>query len=203
MAVGVPSSAPRYDVEDGNMSRIGRKPIEVPSGVEIRIADGTVAIKGKNGELKLQPHPAMMVAFDATSRHLTVSRPDDQRANRALHGLTRSLLNNMVQGVQTYFEKRLEIQGVGYTATVAGKTLNLQVGYANTVKLPLPDGVVCECPDNTHIVLKSANKQVVGQFAANVRAVRPPEPYKGKGIRYQNEVVRRKAGKAFAGTGSG
>jgi large subunit ribosomal protein L6 len=185
------------------MSRIGRKPIEVPSGVEVRIADGTVAIKGKNGELKLQPHPAMKVAFDATSRHLTVNRPDDQRANRALHGLTRSLLNNMVQGVQTYFEKRLEIQGVGYTATVAGKTLNLQVGYANTVKLPLPEGVVCECPDNTHIVLKSANKQVVGQFAANVRAVRPPEPYKGKGIRYQNEVVRRKAGKAFAGTGSG
>ncbi len=185
------------------MSRIGRKPIVIPSGVEVRIADGTVAIKGKNGELKLQPHPAMKVTFDAPSKQLTVSRPDDQRANRALHGLTRSLLNNMVQGVQTYFEKRLEIQGVGYTATVAGKTLNLQVGYANTVKLPLPEGVVCECPDNTHIVLKSANKQVVGQFAANVRAVRPPEPYKGKGIRYQNEVVRRKAGKAFAGTGSG
>jgi large subunit ribosomal protein L6 len=185
------------------MSRIGRKSIVVPSGVEVQIADGTVAIKGKNGELKLQPHPAMKVAFDTTSRHLTVSRPDDQRANRALHGLTRSLLNNMVLGVQTYFEKRLEIQGVGYTATVAGKTLSLQVGYANTVKMPLPEGVVCECPDNTHIVLKSANKQVVGQFAANVRAVRPPEPYKGKGIRYQNEVVRRKAGKAFAGTGSG
>jgi large subunit ribosomal protein L6 len=185
------------------MSRIGKKPIPVPNGVEVRIADATVTIKGKNGELKLAPHPAMKVAFDAGSRQLTVSRPDDLRSNRALHGLTRSLLNNMVQGVQTYFEKRLEIQGVGYTATVSGKTLNLQVGYANTVKMPLPEGVVCECPDNTHIVLKSANKQVVGQFAANVRAVRPPEPYKGKGIRYQNEVVRRKAGKAFAGTGSG
>jgi large subunit ribosomal protein L6 len=185
------------------MSRIGRKPIVVPSGVEIRIDDGTVAVKGKNGELKFSPHAAMKIEFDATARHLTVGRPDDTRANRALHGLTRSLLNNMVQGVQTYFEKRLEIQGVGYTATLAGKTLNLQVGYANTVKMPLPEGVVCECPDNTHIVIKSANKQVAGQFAANVRAVRPPEPYKGKGIRYQNEVVRRKAGKAFAGTGSG
>jgi large subunit ribosomal protein L6 len=185
------------------MSRIGRKPIVVPSGVEIKIADGTVSVKGKNGELKFAPHSAMTIAFDAAKRELTVSRPDDQRFNRALHGLTRSLLNNMVQGVQAFFEKRLEIQGVGYTATIAGKTLNLQVGYANTVKMPLPEGVVCECPDNTHIILKSANKQVVGQFAANVRAVRPPEPYKGKGIRYQNEVVRRKAGKAFAGTGSG
>jgi len=185
------------------MSRIGKKPIAVPAGVEVRIADGMVSVKGKNGELRFEPHQAMKIAFDSTSRELTVNRPDDLRANRALHGLTRSLLNNMVQGVQTYFEKKLEIQGVGYTATLAGKTLNLQVGYANTVKMPLPEGVVCECPDNTHVILKSANKQVVGQFAANVRAVRPPEPYKGKGIRYQNEVVRRKAGKAFAGTGSG
>jgi ribosomal protein L6P/L9E len=120
------------------MSRIGRKPIVVPSGVEVKIADGTVSIKGKNGELKLTPHSAMKIAFDAGSRHLTVARPDDQRQNRALHGLTRSLLNNMVAGVQTYFEKRLEVQGVGYTATVAGKTLNLQVGYANTVKMPIP-----------------------------------------------------------------
>jgi large subunit ribosomal protein L6 len=185
------------------MSRIGRKPIVVPAAVEVRIAEGTVSIKGKNGELKFTPHSAMKIAFDTTSRELTVARPNDQRANRALHGLTRSLLNNMVQGVQTYFEKRLEIQGVGYTATVSGKSLNLQVGYANTVKMPIPEGVVCEVPDNTHVLLKSANKQVVGQFAADVRAVRPPEPYKGKGIRYQNEVVRRKSGKAFAGTGSG
>jgi large subunit ribosomal protein L6 len=185
------------------MSRIGRKPIVVPPSVEVRIAEGTVSVKGKNGELKFAPHPAMKIAFDAASRQLTISRPNDQRANRALHGLTRSLLNNMVQGVQAYFEKRLEIQGVGYTASISGKTLGLQVGYANTVKMPIPEGVVCEVPDNTHIVVKSANKQVVGQFAADVRAVRPPEPYKGKGIRYQNEVVRRKAGKAFAGTGSG
>ena len=185
------------------MSRIGKKPIVVPAGIEVRIADGVVSVKGKNGELKFEPHPAMKIAFDAQSRALTVTRPNDQRLNRALHGLTRSLLNNMVQGVQTYFEKRLEIQGVGYTASVSGKTLGLQVGYANTVKLPIPDGIVCELPDNTHVVLKSANKQLVGQFAAEVRGVRPPEPYKGKGIRYQDEVVRRKAGKAFAGSGAG
>ena len=185
------------------MSRIGRKPIVVPAGVEVRVADGAVSVKGKNGELKWTPHPAMKVAFDASSRELTVSRPDDQRANRALHGLTRSLLNNMVQGVLTYFEKRLEIQGVGYTASMQGKLLALQVGYSNAVKMALPPGVVCELPDNTHIVLKCADKQVVGQFAAEVRAVRPPEPYKGKGIRYQGEVIRRKAGKAFAGTGAG
>jgi large subunit ribosomal protein L6 len=184
------------------MSRIGRKPIVVPAGVEIQIADGRVRVKGKNGELAFAPHPAMKVAFDAAARNLTVSRPNDQRLNRALHGLTRSLLANMVQGVQTYFEKKLEIQGVGYTASLAGKTLSLQVGYANTVKLPIPEGVLCETPDNTHVVLKSANKQLVGQFAADVRAVRPPEPYKGKGIRYQDEFVRRKAGKAFAGSGS-
>lgn len=184
------------------MSRIGKKPIVVPAGVDVQIADGTIRIKGKNGELAFSPHVAMKIAFDAASRHLTVDRPNDQRMNRSLHGLTRSLLNNMVQGVQTYFEKKLEIQGVGYTASIGGKTLSLQVGYANTVKLPIPEGVVCEAPDNTHLVLKSANKQLVGQFAANVRAVRPPEPYKGKGIRYQDEFVRRKAGKAFAGSGS-
>src|ERR1700745_3857320 len=114
------------------MSRIGRKPIVVPAGVEVKLTGATVSVKGKNGELKFTPHSAMKVAFDAGAGHLTVARPNDHRQNRALHGLTRSLLNNMVTGVQTYFEKRLEIQGVGYTATVAGKTLNLQVGYANT-----------------------------------------------------------------------
>jgi large subunit ribosomal protein L6 len=191
------------EVEFTVMSRIGRKPIVIPNGVEVKIANGTVSVKGKNGELKFSPHSAMKVAFDSGSRQLTVTRPNDQRQNRALHGLTRSLLNNMVAGVQTYFEKRLEIQGVGYTAAVAGKTLNLQVGYANTVKMPIPAGVVVECPDNTHVVAKSADKQLVGQFAADVRAVRPPEPYKGKGIRYQNEFVKRKAGKAFAGSGAG
>lgn len=180
-----------------NMSRIGKKPIVVPAGVDIRLADGTITVKGKNGELKLEYHPAMTVQFDSASRHLTVARPDDERQNRALHGLTRSLLNNMVVGVTTYFEKKLEIQGVGYQAALKGKNLELQVGFANIVKLPVPAGVVVEVPDPTHVNMKSADKQAVGQFAAIVRNVKPPEPYKGKGIRYVGEYVRRKAGKAF------
>ena len=180
------------------MSRIGKKPIPVPQGVEVRISGGQVSVKGKNGELSFRPHPQVTVAFDEGKREIVVTRPDDERESRALHGLTRSLLSNMVQGVTTHFEKKLEIQGVGYNATVAGKVLRLQVGYANTIEMPIPAGMVCELPDSTHVVLKSADKQQVGQFAADVRAVRPPEPYKGKGIRYQNEVVKRKAGKAFA-----
>jgi large subunit ribosomal protein L6 len=126
-----------------------------------------------------------------------VERPADDRESRALHGLTRALLNNMVQGVSTPWEKKLELQGVGYQASLSGKTLTLQVGFANAVKLTVPANVICEVPDNTHINLKSADRQAVGQFAAEIRSVRPPEPYKGKGIRYVNERVRRKAGKAF------
>ncbi|HVV99889.1 MAG TPA: 50S ribosomal protein L6, partial [Planctomycetaceae bacterium] len=154
-------------------------------------------VKGKNGELSLQFHPNMQVSFDEAKREIVVGRPDDERQNRALHGLTRSLINNMVAGVTTFFEKRLEIVGVGYQAAIKGKNLELQVGYANIVKLPIPANVTCELPDNTHINMKSADKQAVGQFAAVVRRVRPPEPYKGKGIRYLGEQIRRKAGKAF------
>jgi large subunit ribosomal protein L6 len=142
-------------------------------------------------------HPAMNVAYDADSRSIHVTRPDDQRHNRALHGLTRALISNMVTGVQTPFEKRLEIIGVGYQATLANKVLTLQVGFANAVKLPVPADVVCEVPAPTQIVVRSINRASVGQFAANIRRVRPPEPYKGKGIRYVGEYVRRKAGKAF------
>ncbi len=183
------------------MSRIGKKPISVPQGVEVTVSNGTIAVKGKFGQLQFEYHPSMAVAFDSDSRTVTVSRPDDQRQNRALHGLTRSLVNNMVQGVVNPFEKRLEIQGVGYNAVLDGTNLSLQVGFANSVMLAVPEGVTCELPDPTHIVVKSPDKQKVGQFAADIRRVRPPEPYKGKGIRYQNEYVRRKAGKAFAGTG--
>lgn len=183
------------------MSRVGRKPIPVPDAVDVKVEGGTVSVKGKNGELSFRPHPAMAVDFDSGARQLTVLRPNDQQQSRALHGMTRSIIANMVQGVSDHFEKRLEIVGVGYQAFLNGKQLDLQVGYANTVSLTIPDGVVCELPDTTHIVLKSADKQAVGQFAAEVRKVRPPEPYKGKGIRYQNERVRRKAGKAFAGGG--
>ena len=183
------------------MSRIGKKPVPVPAGIDVQIQERTIRVKGKHGELSWSWHPNMQVSFDAGSREVVISRPDDHRQNRALHGLTRSLINNMVRGVETPFEKRLEIQGVGYNASLAGKSLKLSVGYANTVNIPIPSNVVCELPDNTHIVLKSADKQAVGQLAAVIRGVRPPEPYKGKGIRYQGEYVRRKAGKALAGGG--
>ena len=180
------------------MSRIGKQPVPVPADVEVTLKDGTVAVKGKHGQLAFKPHPNVAVEFNDDSRQLVVTRQNDQRQNRALHGLTRALLSNMVRGVTTPFEKRLEIIGVGYNAVIAGKDLQLQVGFANAVKLPIPANVTCTVPDPTHIILTSADKQAVGQFAAEVRNVRPPEPYKGKGIRYQGEFVRRKAGKAFA-----
>jgi large subunit ribosomal protein L6 len=179
------------------MSRIGKKPVVIPSGVTVQVAGGKVSVKGKHGELSLVCHPRMKVMFDDAQKQLRVERPADDRESRALHGLTRALLNNMVQGVTTPWEKKLEIQGVGYQASLSGKTLTLQVGYANAIKLTVPASVTCELPDNTHINLKSADRQAVGQFAAEIRGVRPPEPYKGKGIRYTDERVRRKAGKAF------
>jgi large subunit ribosomal protein L6 len=183
------------------MSRIGKQPIPVPDGIDVLVREQTVTIKGKSAELTWTHHRNMRVEYDSAARRIKVIRPNDLRENRALHGLTRSLINNMVRGVAEPFEKRLEIVGVGYNATMSGKNLQLQVGYANTVVLPVPKGVSCELPDNTHIVLKSADKQAVGQFAAEIRRVRPPEPYKGKGIRYQDEQVRRKAGKALASGG--
>lgn len=195
------TNLPIQQVNTAVMSRIGKKPVAVPSGVDVRLADGVLTVKGSQGELSLRYHPAMTVSYDESARTISVTRPDDQRQNRALHGLTRSLINNMVQGVCTPFEKRLEIVGVGYNAVLEGSTLKLSVGFANTVALPVPEGVQCEVPDPTHIVVRSPDKQKAGQFAANIRRVRPPEPYKGKGIRYQGEYVRRKAGKAFAGAG--
>lgn len=180
------------------MSRIGKKPIPVPDKVEIALNGRQVSVKGPNGSLSLEHHPGVSVALESDPSRLVVTRPDDARQSRALHGLTRTLLNNMVQGVVTPYEKRLEIVGVGYQASLQGKFLALQVGYANTIKVAIPDGVTCELPSATLVIVKGADKHNVGQFAANVRAVRPPEPYKGKGIRYQGEQVRRKAGKAFA-----
>lgn len=181
------------------MSRIGKKPIPVAAGVDVAVSEQEVKVKGPKGELTLHPHPAISVAWDGGSRLITVNRPDDARQNRALHGLTRALIANMVEGVQKPFEKRLEIQGVGYQATLTGKSISLQVGFANTIKLPIPTGITCEVPQPTQILIRGIDKGVVGQFAANIRRVRPPEPYKGKGIRYVGEQVRRKAGKALAG----
>ena len=180
------------------MSRIGNKPISIPEKVEVTVKDGLVTVSGPNGTLSIQHHAGVTVSVESDPAQVVVTRPDDARQSRALHGLTRSLVNNMVVGVVTLYEKRLEVVGVGYQATMQGKKIALQVGFANTITLPIPDGVICELPSATLVILKSADKHAVGQFAANIRQVRPPEPYKGKGIRYQGEFIRRKAGKAFA-----
>jgi large subunit ribosomal protein L6 len=180
------------------MSRIGRKPIPVPAAVKVSIADSTVSVEGPKGKLSFTHKPSVGVTFDQGSRQIVVTRQDDERLNRALHGLTRSLVANMVQGVTNGYTKRLEIVGVGYQAQLKkANTVALQVGYANQVVLEAPPGVSVTVPDATHVVVSGADKQAVGQFAAIVRDVRRPEPYKGKGIRYEGEVVRRKAGKAF------
>jgi large subunit ribosomal protein L6 len=181
------------------MSRIGRQPIPVPAGVKVTIANGTVTVAGKNVTLSQPVHPNMKVESDGKA--VTVSRPDDERQNRALHGLTRALINNMVVGVTTGYTKRLKIEGVGFQAAMDGKTVVLTVGFANRIRHTPPDGVTVATPDPTTIVVTGADKQKVGQFAAEVRASRKPEPYKGKGIRYEGETVRRKEGKSFAAGG--
>jgi len=181
------------------MSRIGKNPIPVAGGVDVAISNGEVRVKGPQGELTMRPHPDVGVEFDGGARQIKVTRGNDQPKSRALHGLTRALVANMVEGVQKPYVKQLEIQGVGYQASVQGETLSLQVGYANTIKLPIPKIVKVELASPTQITLKSIDKHAVGQFAANIRNVRPVEPYKGKGIRYLGEQIKRKAGKAFAG----
>ena len=179
------------------MSRIGRKPVTYPAEVSVSLAGQVLKVKGPVGELTLDIHPNIAVESNEADRQLQVNRQNDLRENRALHGLTRSLIQNMVDGVCKPFERRLTIVGVGYNASLAGSKLSLQVGFANTIQLDVPAGVTCDVPAPTSVIVRSADKQAVGQFAANIRGVRPPEPYKGKGIRYENEHVRRKAGKAF------
>ena len=180
------------------MSRIGRKPVAVPANVKVSLADSTIHVEGPNGKLSFSYRDAMRVRYDEPGRQVLVTRGDDERENRALHGLTRSLIANMVQGVTAGYTKKLEIVGVGYQAQLKGpNALALQVGYANQVVLQAPAGVKVTLTDPTHVTISGPDKQAVGQFAAEVRKVRPPEPYKGKGIRYEGEAVRRKAGKAF------
>jgi large subunit ribosomal protein L6 len=177
------------------MSRIGKKPISVPSGVKVNVAGRAVTIEGKLGKLEYTHRPEIGVKVEDDGKSVTCSRASEDRAIRAYHGLTRALLNNMMVGVTEGYEKKLEIQGVGYLAAIQGDTLQLRVGFANEVHKKIPKGLTVTCPDQTHIVIKGTDKQQVGQFAAEVRAVRKPEPYKGKGIRYDGEQVRRKAGK--------
>ncbi len=179
------------------MSRIGKKPIAIPAGVEIKLDGNTVTVKGPKDTLTQTVHPNMEVKVEGTE--LLVTRPNDQKENRALHGLTRSLLANMVTGVTEGFTKELEINGVGYRAAMEGKTLVLTIGYSHLVKMETPDGLKCEVPAPNKIVISGADKQAVGQFAAEVRKQRPPEPYKGKGIKYADEHIRRKEGKAGKG----
>jgi large subunit ribosomal protein L6 len=176
------------------MSRIGRRPIEIPSGVEVKVDGAHVSVKGPKGALSQDMHPAMKITVaDGT---ILVERPSEERLHRALHGLTRSLVANMVEGVTSGYAKTLEIQGVGYRAALKGSNVELAVGFSHPVVVEPPAGVTFEVPQPTRIVVSGADKQAVGQVAANIRAIRKPDAYKGKGIRYQGEYVRKKAGKA-------
>ena len=176
------------------MSRIGRKPITVPAGVEVTVGEGNVVtVKGPKGSLTRTIHPAMNISVDAGV--ITVSRPNDEKENRSLHGLSRTLISNMVVGVTEGYKKELEVNGVGYRCEKKGKQLVMKLGYSHDVIVDEIDGITIDVPAQNKIIINGIDKQLVGQFAAEVRGKRPPEPYKGKGIKYVNEVVRRKEGK--------
>ena len=175
------------------MSRIGRKPIAIPAGVEVKLADGVATVKGPKGTLTQNIHPNMKV--EVADGEILVTRPNDEKENRALHGLTRALLNNMVEGVTNGFSKQLDVNGVGYRVQKQGKELVMTLGFSHLVKVSEIPGITIDVPTPNKIVISGPDKQLVGQFAAEVREKRPPEPYKGKGIKYTTEVVRRKEGK--------
>ena len=178
------------------MSRIGKKPVQVPKGVTVDLQGNTVAIKGPKGELRRTLHPDMQLAL--ADGNVTVSRPSDEPKHKALHGLSRTLVQNMVEGVTKGFVKTLEIQGVGYKAEAKPYGVNLIVGFSHPVKYEAPKGIKITVENNTVVKIEGADKEIVGQVAAELRSVRPPEPYKGKGVRYQGEQIRRKAGKTGA-----
>ncbi len=178
------------------MSRIGNKPVSVPDNVKVTIDGQTVSIEGPKGKLSWEHRPEIKTVVDEDAKVIVVSRDGDTKEERALHGLTRSLIQNMVIGVTDGYEKRLEIVGVGYVCVVQNGRLELRVGFANELHKPIPEGLSVTCPDTTHIIVQGCDKQLVGMFTAEVRALRKPEPYKGKGIRYQGEYVKIKPGKA-------
>jgi large subunit ribosomal protein L6 len=178
------------------MSRIGKKPVPILDGVKVAVDGGVVRVEGPKGKLEFAHRPEIGVVMASDGKSVEVTRHDDERASRAFHGLTRALINNMVSGVKNGYEKKLEIVGVGFLAAIKGKKLQLRVGFANELEKEIPEGLEVTCPDQTHIVVRGCDKQMVGQFAAEVRALRKPEPYKGKGVRYQGEVVKIKAGKS-------
>jgi large subunit ribosomal protein L6 len=179
------------------MSRIGQKPVTIPSGVKFAVQGREVSVEGPLGKLQLEHRPEVQVRYDQKAQKAVVSRDSENRTARAYHGMTRALIQNMVLGVSQGFEKRLQVVGVGYLAAVDAKTrqLQLRLGFANEVHMAIPEGLEVTCPDQTHVVIKGCDKQQVGQFAADVRAIRKPEPYKGKGVRYEGEHVRIKPGK--------
>ena len=176
------------------MSRIGLKPITIPAGVDVTIDNNTVTVKGPNGTLSMDAHPNMAISVEGSE--IIVSRPNDAKENRSLHGLTRTLVANMVTGVTEGFKKTLEVNGVGYRVSLQGSSLVMNLGFSHQVTMEAPEGIKIECPSANTIIISGADKQKVGQFAAQVREKRPPEPYKGKGIKYADEHIRRKEGKA-------
>jgi len=178
------------------MSRIGKKPVPILDGVKVSIDGRSVSVEGPKGKLQWEHRPEISVRVDEGTKEVVVEAQSDDRTSRSYHGLTRSLINNMVIGVKEGYEKRLELVGVGYVAAVQQGRLELRVGFANEVHRQIPEGLDVSCPDQTHVVVKGCDKQQVGDFAAEVRAIRKPEPYKGKGIRYQGEYVKIKPGKA-------
>ncbi|MBE6777472.1 MAG: 50S ribosomal protein L6 [Ruminococcaceae bacterium] len=179
------------------MSRIGNKPIAIPAGVDVKIDGTVVTVKGPKGELKNSFNAAMNIAIE--NNEIVVTRPSDNKEHRSLHGLTRTLIANMVEGVTNGYKKELEVNGVGYRAQKQGKDLVMNLGYSHQVIMPEVDGITIEVPNNNSIIISGPDKQKVGQFAAEVREKRPPEPYKGKGIKYVDEHIRRKEGKAAKG----
>lgn len=179
------------------MSRVGRKPIPIPSGIDVKVDKNSVSVKGPKGQLKQDFHPRIGINIDAGN--ILVSRSSDDKLDRSLHGLTRSIISNMITGVTKGYEKALEISGVGYRAQVQGRSLMLTLGFSHPVEFKLPEGIDAAVDKQTNITIKGIDKYLVGQVAANIRGLKPPEPYKGKGIKYSDEVVRRKEGKAGKG----
>ncbi|MCA9191235.1 MAG: 50S ribosomal protein L6 [Planctomycetales bacterium] len=178
------------------MSRIGKKPVPVVDGVKVSVGDRIIHVEGPKGKLEFRHRPEVNVSVSEDGSSVAVSRDNDERTSRELHGLTRAVINNMIRGVKDGYEKRLEVVGVGYLCAIQGKELQLRVGFANELKRQIPDDLDVTCPDQTHIVIRGCDKQRVGQFAAEIRSLRKPEPYKGKGIRYQGEQIKLKAGKS-------
>lgn len=180
------------------MSRIGRKPINIPAGVDVKLNANVMTVKGPKGTLTQELHPAMAIAIE--SNEILVTRPNDAKENRSLHGLTRTLIHNMVVGVTEGFKKELDVNGVGYRVQKTGKDLVMNLGFSHQVIMPEIEGITIECPNPNKIIVSGPDKQKVGQFAAEIREKRLPEPYKGKGIKYVDEVIRRKEGKAGKGS---